>query len=94
MAQSHIETFSAFAENINVEQLDVVMTWFVQSLDGDGRTWFKSLPNASIITWEQLENSFTQKWGEKRNHEYLLTKFNAIRKNPKEDTTKIYQKIQ
>lgn len=31
-------------------------------------------------------NAFTQKLGEKRNHEYLLTDFNAIRKRLKEDT--------
>lgn len=66
--QSHIETFSAFAKNINVEHLDVAMKLFVQSLDGEARKWFKSLPDASITTWEKFENSFTQKWGEKRNH--------------------------
>lgn len=71
--QRHNEAFCSFAENLNVEQLDVVLRHFVQSLDGEARKWFKALPNASITTWEELENSFTQKWGEKRNHEYLLT---------------------
>ena len=65
-AQRHIETFCAFAENLNVEQLDVVMRFFVQCLDGEARKWFKDLPNSSITTWEELENFFTQKWGEKR----------------------------
>ena len=88
MAQSHIETFNAFTKNINMEQLDVVMRLFVQSLDGEARKLFKSLPDASITTWEQFEKYFTQKSGERRNHEYLLTEFNAIRKKPKEDTTK------
>ncbi len=92
-AQIHIETFSSFSENINVEHLDVVMGLFVQSLDGEARKCFKSLPNASIDIWEQLENSFTQKWGEKMNHEYLLTKFNAIRKNPKEDTIEFIKRF-
>jgi len=82
-SQRRIETFCAFVKNLNVEQLDVVMRLFVQSLNGEARKWFKSLPNASITTWEELENSFTQKWGEKRNHEYLLIEFNAIMNNPK-----------
>lgn len=84
-SQKHIQAFCAFVENLNVEQLDVVLRLFVQSLDGEARKWFKALPNASITTWEELETSFTQKWGEKRNHECLLTKFNAIRKKLKED---------
>jgi len=91
--QRHIETFSAFAGNLNVEQLDVVIRLFVQSLDGEARKWFKGLPNASTTTWEELENAFTQKWGEKRNHEYLLTDFNAIRKIPKEDTLEFIKRF-
>jgi len=56
-----------------MDHIDVVMRLFVQYLDGEARKWFKSLPNASFPTWEELENSFTQKWDEKINHEYLLT---------------------
>lgn len=52
MAQRHIETFSAFAKNLNMEQLDVVIRIFVQSLDGEARNYFKALPNASITTLE------------------------------------------
>jgi len=59
--QRHIETFYIFAENLNVEKLDVVLKLFVKSLDGEARKLFKALPNASITSWEQLENSFTQK---------------------------------
>ena len=33
--QRHIENFYAFAENVNVENLDVVLRLFVQSLDGE-----------------------------------------------------------
>lgn len=87
-AQRHIKTFCASTEDLNVEQLDVVVRLFVQSLDGETRKWFKSLPDASIATWEKLENSFTQKWDEKRNHEYVLTQFNVIRKKPEEDISK------
>jgi len=58
----------------------MVLRLFVQSLDGEAIKWFKYLPDASISTWEELENSFTQKWVENRDHEYILTKFNAINK--------------
>lgn len=65
--------------------MDLVLRPFVQSLDGEARKWFKAIPNASITTWEELEKSFTQKWGEKRDHEYVFTEFNAIKKKPEED---------
>lgn len=67
-SQRHMETFFAFAENLNIEHLDVVLRLFVQSLDGKTEKWFKSLPDASNATWEELENSFTQIWGEKKDH--------------------------
>lgn len=49
-AQRHIEILCAFAENMNVEHLDVVLRLFVQYLDGEEMKWFKSIPNASITT--------------------------------------------
>ena len=33
-----------------------------------------------VHTWEEMENFLTQKWGEKRDHGYVLTKFNALKK--------------
>ena len=76
-----------------MEQLDVVMRFFVQSLYGEAKNWFKGIPNAAITTSEELENSFIEKWGQKRNHEYLLTEFNAIRKISKDDTSKFVKRF-
>ena len=49
-AQKHNEDFCAFAKNVNVEHLDVVLRLFVQSLDGEARKWFKSLANNTVTT--------------------------------------------
>lgn len=84
-SQNHIGAFYAFENNLNVEQLDVVLRIFVRSLDGEARKRFKAFPSASNTTWEELENSFTWKWGEKRDHKYALIEFNAIKKKPYED---------
>ena len=86
-AQRHIENFCALAENVNVEHLDVVLRLFAQSLDGEARKWFKFLVNNAVTTWEEMENFFTLKWGEKRDHGYVLTKFNALKKRQNEDVT-------
>jgi len=83
-----------FAKNLNVEQMDVILRLFVQSLDGEAIKWFKALPNASITTWEELENYFTQKWVEKRNHEHIITEFNDIRKKLEEDISEFIKRVQ
>lgn len=91
-----IEAFYPFAKNINVKHLDVVLRLFVQFVEEESRKWFKSLPNASITTWEEMENSFMHKWGEKRDHGYILTKFNAMKKKPDEgilEFTKRFNKL-
>ena len=79
-AQKHIEDFCAFAENVNVEHLYVVLRLFIQSLDGEARKWFKSLANNVVTTWEEMGNFFTLKWGEKRDHGYVLIEFNTLQK--------------
>lgn len=43
-----------------------------------------------------MENSFMQKWGEKRDHGYILNEFNAIKKRSGEDIfdfIKIFNKL-
>ena len=78
---------------MNVEHLDVVMRLFVQSLEGEARKWFKGLPNGSINNWEDLENRFTQIWGENRDHGYSLIEFNAIKRRPNEDISKFVKRF-
>ena len=79
-AEQHLPLFCTFFENFNIEHLDVVMRLFLQSLNGEERKWFKGLPNGSINDWDELERHFIQRWGEKRDHGYSLTEFNAIKK--------------
>ena len=86
-AQRHIENFCVFAENLNVENLDVVLRLFFQSLDGESQNWFKYLVDNTITSWEEMDNLFTLKWGEKRDHGYVLTDFNALKKRHNEDVT-------
>ena len=73
--------------------MDVVLRLLVQSLDGEARKWFKTLADNAVTTWEEMENSFTQKWGEKRDHGYIFTKFNALKKKHNEDVTKFIRKF-
>ena len=53
--------FRSFAENLNVEHLDVLLRLFVQSLDGEARKWFKTLADRSVDTWERMDEVFLRK---------------------------------
>ena len=53
-AEKHLPVFCNFAENLNVEHLEVVMRPFVKSLNGEARKWFKGLLYNYINTWEEL----------------------------------------
>ena len=91
--EQHLPLFCTFVENLNVEHLDVVMRLFVQSLSREAKKWFKGLQNDSINDWKELETQFT---GEKRDHGYSLTEFNAIKRKPNEnvfDFLKIFNKL-
>ena len=92
--QRNIENLCAFAKKVNVEHLDVVLRLFIQSLDREARKWFKYISNNTITTWEEMENLFTLKWGEKRDHGYVLIEFNSLKKIQNEDVTRIYKEVQ
>ena len=62
-------------------------------MDGEARKWFKGLPNNSIPSWEEMEHLFIQKWGEKIDHGYSLTKFNAIKKKSDETVVEFVRRF-
>jgi hypothetical protein len=40
-AKEHLAAFYTYADNLNIENEDVWMRVFVQSLDGEARKWFR-----------------------------------------------------
>jgi hypothetical protein len=67
-----------------VDYADAKMRFFAQSLSGDVRKWFKSLPPASIQDFAVFETSFLDKWGDNKNPLQLLTQYNNMKKSPEE----------
>jgi hypothetical protein len=57
-AEEHLAAFYSYADNLNIENEDVWMRVFVQSLDGEARKWFRSLALGSIDGIEALDNAF------------------------------------
>ena len=61
----HMSDFWAFIQLhlINDDAEDLVMKLFSATLYGNAREWYENLPNASITTMEQLEETFLKIWG-------------------------------
>jgi hypothetical protein len=54
------------------------MRFFVQSLDGDARNWFKEFPPRSVDGIATLDDSFLRHWGNKKDLLYYVTEFGAL----------------
>jgi hypothetical protein len=70
--EDHLADFLKVVDDCEVEYEDVVMRMFVQTLEGDARIWYKSLPDASIDGWDSFQEKFTERWADKQdNFSYL-----------------------
>jgi hypothetical protein len=86
-AEEHLSSFYRFAEIQAIENEDVWMRVFVQSLDGDARDWFKDLPPRSIDGIDALDDSFLRHWGNKKYFLYYITEFGALKREEGESVS-------
>jgi hypothetical protein len=54
--EENLVAFYSYADNLNIENEDVWMRVFVQSLDGEVRKWFRGLTLGSITGIEDLDD--------------------------------------
>jgi hypothetical protein len=99
-AEEHLSTFYSYADNLNIENEDVWMRVFVQSLDGEARKWFRGLTPGSIAGIEALDDSFLRHWGDKKYFLYYITEFGSLKRKEGESVSdfskrfnKMYNKI-
>jgi hypothetical protein len=94
--EENLSLFYSFVDNFNVEHVDVWMRLFVQSLNGEARKWFSSLPANSIANIVALDEAFVNHWADKKDFQYYITKFGALRRKPGEsilDFTKRFNQM-
>jgi hypothetical protein len=70
-AEDHLAEFSRVVDDFDVEHEDVVMRMFVSTLEGEARTWYKSLPDASIDGWDSFQEKFIERWADKQGQFFL-----------------------
>jgi hypothetical protein len=99
-AEEHLATFYSYADNLNIENEDVWMRVFVQSLDGEARKWFRGLTPGSIAGIEALDDAFLRHWGDKKDFLYYITEFGSLKRKEGESVSdfskrfnKMYNKI-
>jgi hypothetical protein len=71
----------------------VYLRLFIQTLEGQVQTWFRSLPAGSILSYDALEDAFLRQWGERKDHLYYLTEFGSLRKNNLEIVMEFIQRF-
>jgi hypothetical protein len=78
-AEENLAAFYSYVDNLNIENEDVWMRFFVQSLDGEVRKWFRGLAPGSIVGIEALDNVFLRQWGDRKDYIYYMTEFGSLK---------------
>jgi hypothetical protein len=76
IAEDHMGNFWAFFQlhPISDDAEDLVMKLFSATLHGNARKWYDGLPNASITSMDQLEETFLKRWNIKIEDIHMLIK--------------------
>jgi hypothetical protein len=98
--EEHLVAFYSYADNQNIENEDVWMRVFIQSLFGEARKWFRCLAPGSITSIEALDEAFLRHWGDKKDFLYYITEFGSLKRKEGESISdfskrfnKMYKKI-
>jgi len=79
--QQHVDKMNDYFDMHEVDEADVQMTLFAQSLAGDVKKWYKCLRAASVLDLTAFQRSFLDKWEVKKNPLQILSKYENIRRN-------------
>jgi len=83
-AQQHVNKMSEFFELHEINEADVQMRLFAQTLTGDVKKWFKAFPTNHIVDLENFRILLIDRWGKKKNPLQILSEYENIRRGPNE----------
>jgi hypothetical protein len=95
-ADEHLVSFYSYADNLKIENEDVWMRVFVQSLDDEARKWFRWLTPGFITGIEALDDVFLRQWGDKKDFMFYIIEFGSLKRKEGEsvsDFSKIFNKM-
>jgi hypothetical protein len=77
--EENLVAFYSYVDNLNIENEDVYMRVFIETLDGEVRKWFRGLALRSILGIEALDNAFLRQWGDRKDFIYYMTEFGSLK---------------
>jgi hypothetical protein len=80
-AQQHVDKMNDYFDLQEVDEADVQMRLFAQSLTGDIKKWYKYLPTASVPNLVMFQRIFLDRWEVKKNPLQILSEYENIRRN-------------
>jgi hypothetical protein len=80
-AQQHVDKMNDYFDLQEVDEADVQMRLFAQSLMGDVKKWYKGLRAASVLDLTAFQRSFLDRWEVKKNPLQILSEYENIRRN-------------
>jgi hypothetical protein len=75
LMHSNTNQFLKVCDNEGVEHEDVEMKMFVSSLEGEARSWYKSLQDNTIAILTPFFNKLLERWGNKQDTSFPLRNF-------------------
>jgi hypothetical protein len=80
-AQQHVDKMNDYFDLHEVDEVDVQMRLFAQSLTGDIKKWYKGLHAASVLDLTAFQRIFLDRWEVKKNPLQILSEYENIRRN-------------
>lgn len=88
-AQQHVDWFQDFTNLEEVDENNVKMRLFSQSLKGVVKKWFRSLTPGSIANSRVFEQMVLDRWEEKKNFVQMLRKYSQLKRG-NDESVKIF----
>jgi hypothetical protein len=80
-AQQHVDKMNDYFDLHEVDEADVQMRLFSQSLTGDIKKWYKGLRVTSVLDLTAFQRSFLDRWEVNKNPLQIFSEYENIRRN-------------
>jgi hypothetical protein len=93
IAEDHIKKFMLAIRLWNVEHEDIVCRLFPYTFKGNASTWYFAQQPHTIVSWENFESCFLEKFGDGKPSEVLVMNLSSLKMNPKEKVKEFNQRF-
>lgn len=92
-AQQHTKKMMEYFENYEIDDNDVRMKIFVQSLTREVRTWFRALGAKTIADPDALYQTFLNRWEKRKDPLHILSEYDNLKRGPQETVQDYYARF-